>query len=220
MSNFGELKQTVLGCVSRLSSSFQTGATNFVDVAINNALIFTQRQHDFEWNKGVVKIACQPTGNVSLAITEAGDTCKIKRIIKAFGSVQPTRGFDKSIPYLSRASMISDVTGLAKYQTRPCDTAVIHDGKSVFLLVPPSANYELWFYAVKWLPRLVSTIDTNFLFEYGFDFLMYRTLQELNFYLKEDERFPINKSLLQEAWNSLVDWDVSLLSPTETEIDL
>lgn len=220
MSNFGELKQTVLGCVSRLNSSFQTGTTNFVDVAINNALIFTQRQHDFEWNKAVVKIVCAPVGNVSIAVTEAGVACKVKRIIKAFGSVQPTRGLDRSLPYLSRQSMISDVTGLHKTQNQPCDPAVVHDGQDVFLLTPPSTNYDLWFYAVKWLPRLASTTDTNFLFEYGFDFLMYRTLQELNFYLKEDERFPINKQLLSEAWSSLVDWDTSLLSPTETEIDL
>lgn len=70
------------------------------------------------------------------------------------------------------------------------------------------------------MPRLVKEQDTNFLLDYGFDYIMYRSIVELNFFIKEDERFQVNTSMVSDTWNSLLAWDASLISPTETEIEL
>jgi hypothetical protein len=70
------------------------------------------------------------------------------------------------------------------------------------------------------MPRLTRPEHSNFLFDYGFDWLMYRSIVELNFFIKEDERFSVSAKMLDEAWRSLTAWDTSLVSPTETEIEL
>lgn len=222
MSDFYNIKQVVLGCVSRLSSSFNTGTQNFVDIAVNNAIIYAQRKADFEWNKGDISIECDPTGNIMSAKDEDGCVVKIKKIIKAYGLTQPPMGASPSIPYLSKVSQIADDTLTQKSACwAPDSPRVIHNGQKVFHVPTPTETpYNLYFYAVKWLPRLVKDSDTNFLLEYGFDFIMYRSILELNFFIKEEERFQVSQAMVQEAWNTLVGWDASLISPTETEINL
>lgn len=219
MSDFYTIKQVVLGCASRVGSSFNTGNNNYVDIAVNNALIYAQRKCDFEWNKGSVKVVCNPTGDVMVGTdVNTGEPTKIKRVLKAFGTVAPELGKDQSVPYLSRVSQIAD-------DTKPCcassNVRVIHEGRRVFITPQPEVKpYDLYFYCVKWMPRLVKDEDTNFLLEYGFDFILYRSILELNFFIKEDERFQVSQAMVGDAWNTVVAWDSSLVSPTETEIEL
>jgi hypothetical protein len=224
MSNFGILRETILGCVSRAKSSFQAGSQNFVDLAINNAVIYAQRNWDFQFLKGDVKIVCNPRGSMMTAVDECNCTVKLKRIIKAYGAGVPDPHTAMSIPYLSRQSQIADVTNAnANACTCYSGAKVVHDGESVYLspaTVEAGTPYDLWFHAVRWLPRLTRDEHSNFLFEYGFDFLMYRSIYELNFFIKEDERFSVSTKMLNDAWASLTAWDVSLVSPTETEIEL
>ena len=90
MSNFGNLRETILGCVSRAKSSFQAGGQNFADLAINNAIIYAQRNWDFQFLMGDVKIECNPKGSMQNALDDCGCPVKLKRIIKAFGTGEPT----------------------------------------------------------------------------------------------------------------------------------
>ena len=220
MSDLFNMRQTVLGCVSRIGASFNTGTANFVDVAINNAVIYAQRKCDFEWNKGVVSIACNPTGNIMSALDDEGQSVKLKKIVKAFGLNDPGLDDNKSLPYLSRTSQIADDTLRNQNHCLCTDPRVIHDGQRVYLIPRPEGAHSLYFYAIKWMPRLVKEQDTNFLLEYGFDFIMYRSIIELNFFIKEEERFQVSSTMVADAWNSLITWDASLISPTETEIEL
>ena len=220
MSDLFTMRQTVLGCVSRLGSSFNTGTANFVDTAINNAIIYAQRKCDFEWNKGVVSISCDPKGSIANAVGEDGSPVKLKKIIKAFGLVDPNLSNNQSVPYLSRTSQITDDTLRAQNHCLCTGNRVIHDGQMVYHTPQPEGSYDLFFYAVKWLPRLVKESDTNFLLEYAWDFIMYRSIIELNFFIKEEERFQVSSTMVADAWNSVITWDASLISPTETEIEL
>lgn len=219
MSDFYNLRQVILGCISRAGSSFNTGTQNFADIAVNNAVIYAQRKCDFEWNKGVVQIACNPAGSIMQATDMDGKAVKVKNIIKAFGSTDP--GLEgTSIPYLSRVSQITDSTNSRANHCFCAGTKVVHEGQRVYLSPRPENEYNLFFYAVKWLPRLVKDDDTNFLLEYAFDFLMYRAIVELNFFIKEEERFQVTQKMIDDSWQSVIAWDSHLVSPTETEIDL
>lgn len=223
MSNFGILREAILGCVSRAKSSFQAGGQNFADLAINNAVIYAQRNWDFQFLFGDVSVLCNPRGSMLSAVDECNCPVKLKRIVKAFGLAEPTGHRDLAIPYLSRGSQVSDHTMANRNSCLGYDgIKVVHTGENVYLSPAPAdpTAYKLHFYAVRWLPRLTRDTDTNFLFEYGFDFLMYRSIVELNFFIKEDERFGVNTKLLNDAWGSLTAWDVTLVSPTETEIEL
>lgn len=223
MSNFQELREVVLGCVSRAKGSFQAGTQNFADIAVNNALRFTQRNWDFEWNKGDVAVVCNPRGSILSGMDSDNCPTQIKRIIKAFGTVEPTGHNDYEIPYFSRGSQIKDATGAKKNNCCCSSPMVVHQGTSLYLSPRPTPvedPYTLHFYAVKWLPPLCKPEDTNFLLTYGFDFLMYRAIVELNFFIKEDERFGVTQKMINDSWSSLIAWDTSLVSPTEGELDL
>lgn len=220
MSDFYHLKQIILNTVSRQEGSFAAGKNNFVDIAVNNALIFVQRKIDFEWCKGDVVINCKPFGNISQALDEDGKPTMVKRIIKAFGPNKPDQNRQISIPYLSRASQIQDDTNQNKHCVPVSCPRVIHQGQKVYFTPTELKEYDLHFYAVKWLPRLVQNEDTNFLLHYGFDYLMYRSILELNFFIKEDERFQVSMAMLGESYQSLLGWNAELVSITETECDL
>lgn len=221
MSNFGVLRETVLGCVSRAKTSFQAGSQNFADLAINNAVIFAQRNHDFQWLKEGVSIVCNPKGSVLSAKDACGCPVKLKRIIKAFGTTEPTGHGDLEIPFLTRQTQITSQSNASKNGC--CGTSgaiVIQDGQNVYLSPTKEGEHTLYFYALKWLPRLTKDSDTNFLFDYGFDFLMYRSIYELNFFIKEDERFQVSTKMLNDSWASLTGWDTYLVSPNENETEL
>ena len=194
------------------------GGQDMVATAINSALTHIQRKRDFEWNKDTIQVHCNPTGNImtQAVSTTTNKPVVIKRINIAYGNNDPGLTGGAKVDYLSRTSQSS----VATYGSGCCtSTKVIHAGCNVHMVPPPADNYKLYFEAVLWLPKLEHDSDTNFILLYGYDYMLYRSLQELNFYIKEDQRFEINMVLLREAANSLMAWDMSLISPTETEID-
>lgn len=221
--NLGEMRDAVLGCVSRNSNSFVSGSVNLADVAINNALVYAQRKCDFEWNKLGVKLRCQPKGNLLSCVDYDGNPVRVKRIVKAFGTLEPTGHGDVSVPYLSRASQIADNT-TARANSCAClgGQIVVHEGQQVYVspMALDAEPYWLHLFAIRWLPRLLRDTDTNFIMEYGTDFILYKAVELLNFHVKEDERFGITTRLLNDSFNSLIQWDATHVSPTETEIEL
>lgn len=60
------------------------------------------------------------------------------------------------------------------------------------------------------LPELVEDDDTNFFLEYGWDFILYKTLHSMETYLKQDVRFPVTQAQTMEAWQSFVEWDMNV----------
>lgn len=221
MNNFGHIKDRLLGHLTRNGLSMKTeGGTDMVAAAINSALVYIQRKRDFEWNKHDIKVHCNPKGNIltQAVLLDNNEKVQIKRINQAYGTSRPSLTGAAKVDYLSKSSQVSRET----YGGR-CSLdleRVIHSACDVFVQPTPNDPYDLYFEAVIWLPPFVNETDTNFLLTYGMDFMVYRSLQELNFYIKEDQRFSINMALLREAENGLIQWDMSLLSPTETEIDL
>ena len=71
-----------------------------------------------------------------------------------------------------------------------------------------------------WLDDYVDGSETDFLLDYSFDWLMYRTIFELNFYLKEDERVQLSTGLVKEAWDAMVIWNNELIAANVDTTDL
>jgi hypothetical protein len=98
---------------------------------------------------------------------------------------------------------------------------VVHHGTQIYLSpYPTDETYTLYFEAVKLLPRVVRPEDTNFLFDYAFDFLQYRSIIELNSWIKEDERYAVSQGMMKNCWDSVLSWDSYLVSATDSELDL
>lgn len=220
--NLSEMRDAVLGCVSRQSSSLISGNINLATVAINNSVSFAQRKCDFEWNKMGVKLLCNPKGNLMNCQDYENNPVKVKRIIKAFGTLEPSGHQDISVPYLSRVSQIGDDTMARQNRCfHSSSQIVVHEGQQIYVSPKPSSKpYFLHLFAVRWLSQLKNDHDTNFLLEYGTDFILYKSVEFLNFHVKEDERFAVTANLLRDSFTSLMQWDATHVSPTETEIEL
>lgn len=54
-------------------------------------------------------------------------------------------------------------------------------------------------------------VETDVFLENCFDFLLYRSISELNFMLKEDQRVQISQGKIEESWTSLLAWDTSII---------
>ena len=72
-------------------------------------------------------------------------------------------------------------------------------------------TFTLGFDAFVWFPPYDTSVwTTDFFLDYTYDFLMYKALEELNFYLKEDQRVPISQQRMEKLWLDAVAWDNGL----------
>lgn len=62
--------------------------------------------------------------------------------------------------------------------------------------------------------------ENDFLLDSCFDWLMYRSVYELNFFLKEDDRVQISTNLISDAWNAMRSWNENLISQSVDDADL
>jgi hypothetical protein len=62
--------------------------------------------------------------------------------------------------------------------------------------------------------------ENDFLLDNCFDWLMYRAIWELNFFLKEDERVNIDRDLINESWQAVQSWNENLINLATDNSDL
>lgn len=68
--------------------------------------------------------------------------------------------------------------------------------------------------------RIMVANETDFLLESCFDWLLYRCVFELNFFVKEDERVGLSTQLMTDAWNAMRAWNENLISQSVDDSDL
>ena len=62
--------------------------------------------------------------------------------------------------------------------------------------------------------------QTNFLLTYCFDYMMFRTIYELNFFLKEDARVQLSDKLMETIWENVQKWNATIVGNTVSDNDL
>ena len=67
---------------------------------------------------------------------------------------------------------------------------------------------------------ILTADEDDFLLDSAFDWLMYRAIWELNWYLKEDERVQISQVLIADAWNALRSYNENLIVQATDDFDL
>jgi hypothetical protein len=66
----------------------------------------------------------------------------------------------------------------------------------------------------------VDATQTNFLLDYCFDFMMFRSIYELNFYLKEDSRVELSDKLMENIWDNVQKWNATIIGNTVSDNNL
>lgn len=106
---------------------------------------------------------------------------------------------------------------------------IIMDGKR-FFVDPQSPQVFGWqnalnvyFDGIRWLEDFGDTdwcqSHQQFLLDYCFDILLYRSIMELNFFLKEDERVNVSNAQWTTAWNNVINWNATIFGNT-TDVSL
>jgi len=67
---------------------------------------------------------------------------------------------------------------------------------------------------------ILTADEEDYLLESAFDWLLYRAVWELNFFVKEDERVQLSQTLIADAWNALRAWNENLISQSTDDTDL
>lgn len=95
---------------------------------------------------------------------------------------------------------------------------------TLFLHPAPTADVSLQLTGWKWCDLITDVTDTNFFLDYGFDWLMWQTVIELNYITKQfvgrqEGNLGAPTALAKEAWEDLMIWDAGLTSEEQYIID-
>jgi len=209
-------------------SEFMRGTTDMILVAANNAMRSGQKRHDFNFLAGSVQVSVDPdTGADWTSLTSIGT--KLRRIETVF-RVQ-TAGLSP-IRWTTRQTLANEIlrsndrsvsrewypTDATEYVT---ETMALVEGNKIYLHPKPDAATTLEIQGYTWLNDLSDSLtdgllsDTNFMLEYGFDWVMWQTLVELNYYTKQfvarqEGNLPPPTQMAERAWLDLVQWDDTL----------
>lgn len=207
--NFGDFKKTVLAFVRRTTSSVVVDGQDMLSVAINAARKYSERMYDFEHCRVLGKLELNQNGASVNNIRTPDDQPLAVKSIKAAYLKDTKTGQLFPIDIISRAQqfVLSDLDGISR-------TTLVRFGELLYLLPPSSDMQTVWLDVIRWLPDYVNDSDTDFLLTHCTDYMVLRTVQMLNFFLKEDVRIPVSSTLLEAAWKSVRVWDTNLVQGT------
>lgn len=220
--NFGQLKDIIATYVKRGRHSLvsQEFEIDLVGVAINNAKTYAQRTYDFKYLKKSFKFSVpevawnNPTWRFRLTDEELG-LPPIKKIISAIGN-------EYDLPIVTE--QIFRNRKRARFMKGGGDadlvSCLVLEGDEIYLNnVVFQEGDVISLQGIEWLPDYENAGDTDFLMTYGKDYLLYKAMNEINYFLKEDERFGVSQKVLNDAWASLISWDSAFLDPIDFELE-
>lgn len=227
--------------MNRSEASFVIGSVDILKRAINKSRLWAELRHNFELCRVQAKVATvnlTTGGSLTTAVLQSDGVTpvRIKTIERAF--IQLGNGDTVPVEFVSRNYHIQrvrrryeDITSTEAvtpaaqtvlYQT----FAVIQQGQTIYISPPNAVSFggatsvPVFFDAVKLLSDYSADGDTDFFLDQGAEFMLYRSIYQLNLHLKEDARVPISKDALADAWGTLLAWDKSLIAGTVDDFSL
>jgi hypothetical protein len=238
------LKQAIAAFTRRSITSFQSAEGDSLLVAINHAKDFAQRGVDFEraMTKVQVTVPDMTVGGLLSTAKRLPDNLtpvQIKTVRYAFlpnaerTLYVPVNIYSRStyVDMLRRRSNPSayslqerESDQLALRQDMPLGVVLFGDDQFEVTPINSSllgnlAAYPVQFDVIEWLPDFTQDTDSSFLLTYCFDFMMFRSIMELNYLLKEDQRFSVSTTILGNAWESVKEWNSKIVGNT-TDVTL
>lgn len=242
---FGDFKELVASFMQREASSYVSGTTNALEFAINQARKWAERQHNFFYAQVTVllqDVDVYEGGLLSGAILledeeeETPESVNVKFVHKAFlpfTGTSPRQWYPVDIR--SRVSLIEQTqrlyTGTTTpqpklYTTKNTVTNVKwcvyqYDGR--IWLHPPNADLlgaqttDVALDVTRWMPDYTEDSDEDFFLVDCADFMLMRTIYQLNLFLKEDQRVALDANVMNEMWNAIKMWNNSIVSTTTNE---
>lgn len=201
--------------------------------AVNNAMLFLQRHHGFQYTERVAKVT-YPAGAFMVNLT---NVCGgLLRDIFSVQLLTDSGAFSgKNLKFYRYAQLQAQKKSMQERSTVDENearylTASLHEefttnvhGQIMFqvddnlgLYPSPAENKYLLLHVHIWLPLLVDNSDTNFFLDYAYDIVFKIAMRELVRYLGDDQRALVDNSSLADDLATLVAWDGSISSGANT----
>lgn len=241
--NIAEFEQLVLDYLNRAGVSFDIGAegrTDKVLFACNNAKQFAQRKIKFESAITYVTLQVSKSsgGDLSTALLFSDEATPIKIRSITHGFVEHSNESWVPVAVRQRGPQLEEFrkNQYVQIQTERYPKLsriavasvpeLVKDGGTIWLTPWPQADIvvendstTVKLRVYQWMPPYKEPNDSDFFLDFCQDWLLYRCIQELNFYLKEDQRVQISQSMVQSAFESMQQWN-SENATMENDLDL
>ena len=234
------LKATVCAFLNRKAAAFVVDTVDLALQACNNARLYAERMIDFELSAVQATVAVtSPAVGGSLADAKLYGTStavSIKKVITAYVTLASDLSQSPvPIKLMSRKSWerrlgrdverTIQLQDTSRIQVTSASPLVVVQSGSMLYATPLDATtlgstYSIHFSGLKWLPAYSAGTETDFLLDNCFDWMMYKCISELNFFLKEDERVSITEAVLEKHWNAVIKWNNELVAANVDDVNL
>lgn len=218
-----DFKARVAAIVNRDATLFAVGGVDNLLQAMNDARRAAQRDHNFQLLKREAFILASTLGTnwqTGCTATPGGSAVQMKRIDGVWQYTTGTVG--ASTVYLRTAYIDSGVLGDFRRTLPVYDTAQLiitnqpawwsrrtfwyTQGNKLYVTNQTSQTSYL-VEGIEWLPDLIGSEDPDIFLTYFTDWFTYATIAALNYYLKDNEKFPIDMALMQRLTESMKQMD-------------
>lgn len=224
---YANFKTTVLSYTNRASATFTSGALDYVLIAMNDARRSAQRQYTFNLARrtAFAQVSLAPTSlltDFDADPTGAGATVVVKQLDGAYeyasASVSgTTRYYRTNQMILTRHSafaMEADISPVYFGSTstqQPGQLAaakqfIYLQGSNVYHSTLTTPTWYL-FDVIEWIADHDGGSGEDIFLTYFVDWLKYATIMNMNQYLKDGERFPIDAQFVASLWESVKQFD-------------
>ena len=233
--NFKEAKQNLLNFVNRPAGEIVGGAgsTETMDdiagIEINNAILWANRTWPFKYAERICTVTYVGGSQfmkfpvfsdnkffslrtVDL-VTGTSDIFGTPLVIRSFSDLQSERmewANNRESGSAYRDDSIDDnqtTASHASWVARNYSHWAFLLGESLGLYPVPTNDVFIMLHANILLNPLFDDSDTNFMLEFGADFIISKALKRMSVYLKDDIRIQVTNDLVSEDWASFKEWD-------------
>jgi hypothetical protein len=228
-------KALVVGLINRDASIFTVSTIDHVVEAMNSARRAAQRAHTFELLRDDVFLTTSVAGaawTTGCKTTPGGATAVLMRRIDSVWQYSP-QSVGIATAYLRTYRVPFETTGSFKRELGIYAGAVSQsslqsssiarpfaytNGENLYVTTISTATPFL-VNGIKWLDDLVIGSTADIFLTYFTDWLLWGTLMQLNQFLKDSEKVPIDMALVNRAWETVKQMDGTIANQGDVSLD-
>ena len=213
---------TVAAFCNRTNTDLIVNNVDLVMTCANMAKTEAQRRHNFKMARTVGFITPNPTApgpysGVNSAPDGSGVLLNVKKLEAAWTWGTDNNGYparQNYIPVISRGDLKNLYQSINSFQistnnampnTMPYTTFAYMQGTNVYVSGSTIPS-QVWLDVIALLADY-NGLNTDFFLSFHYDWLIMKTLDYLNLFMKEDQRVAVSQTKMEAAWNSVTAFD-------------
>lgn len=227
-----ELKLAAAGFLNRDASGFVVGGFDLLLQACNNARLYVERTVNLELARVSAQLSVNLStgGALSGTVLQGTSTAVVVKHIRSAGlaltndanTVVPVKIYNRD-DYLAKIGRRStNMTSLttSDFQSPSIPYGIFRLADKIYLVpnggfASGTTSVTVYMDVFKWMDPYVNGNETDFLLDYCFDYMTFRVMAELNFFLKEDQRVQLQAGVVKDAWESLKAWNALIVEQSD-----